>query len=220
MKSFRAARMLLLGCTFILSAVAQNWISVGVKGGIPLTDSFADRTFDYAFYTVQLPFGPPSVVSQTTRVYSGSKYFVLGPTVEVQLPFGLAFEADGLYRPMEAKIQQPTSLASFLLGLGSTTLSNRIDTWEFPLLAKYRLSLPIMRPYFEAGPTFRTLSASVAQHISGTGFSAGIGLETHIRRLRVAPEVRYTRWSSDASDTAPFYIPRRNQVELLLYLLY
>jgi hypothetical protein len=210
----RAARAVLIGCVSAFSAVAQNWISVGVKGGVPLTDPFADRTFHYVIGTVRNPFGPPSVLSQSTRSYSGSRYFVLGPTIEVRLPLGLAAEADALYRPMDLKIQPTTSLSSFLLG--APTFSSRIDTWEFSLLAKYRLPLPTIKPYLEAGPSFRAISASPAQHMSGTGFSVGIGVESSVGRFRITPGFRYTHWGRDGTYNTPYHaVTYPNQVEFL-----
>ena len=211
----RVARIVFVGCVSAFSALAQNWLSIGVKGGVSLTDPFADRTYSYVTGTIRQPFGPPIVEAQTTRVFGGSRSFILGPTLEVELPFGLAVEADALYRPMDLKAQQTTSLGNFVLP-GSTTLLTRIDAWEFPILAKYRLPLPLMKPYVEAGPSFRATSASLAQHMSGVGFSAGIGVESHIGPLRIAPEVRYTHWGSDGSYTVPYHASSYpNQVEFL-----
>jgi len=214
----RIARIVLVGGVSTLSVMAQNWISIGVKGGVPLTEAFADRTFNFAIGTVGNPFSPtPWTVSQTTSIYSGSRYFILGPTMEVYLPLGLAIEADGLYRPMSVQIKQSTSLpglAGFLLG--GPTLSSRIDTWEFPLLAKYRLPVPVVKPYVEAGPSFRAVSASLAKYMSGTGVSAGIGVEFRIGRLRIAPEVRYTHWGNDGVYRVPYHaVSYPNQVEFL-----
>jgi hypothetical protein len=132
----------------------------------------------------------------------------------MQLPFGLAVEADALYRPMELKVEQTTSLGSLVLA--GPTLLNRIDAWEFPILAKYRFHLPLIKPYVEAGPSFRVTSASLAQHMSGAGFSASVGVESHIGPLRIAPEVRYTHWGSDGPYTVPYHAASYpNQVEFL-----
>ena len=74
-----------------LPAFAQNWISVGVKGGVPLTDAFADRTFNFTAASIQNPFGlPPTIEEETIRTYTGSRNFLLGPTLELQLPLGLS----------------------------------------------------------------------------------------------------------------------------------
>ena len=83
---------------------------MGVKGGVPLTDPFADRSFQRVIATIPNPFGPPETQTQTTRYFGGSRNFVLGPTLELRLPFGLAVEADALYRPMEFQIQETISL--------------------------------------------------------------------------------------------------------------
>src|ERR1035438_3816789 len=82
-------------------ADAQHLFSFGVKGGFPLTDPLSDDTFNS--------------VDVVTHVFSASKNYVIGPMVELNLPFGLAVEADALYRPLnlttEAQIVS-SSLAS------------------------------------------------------------------------------------------------------------
>ena len=213
------ARGALLICVSAVSVLAQSWISVGVKGGVPLMDPFADRTFNSDIFTIRNPFGPPTVVSQSTRMYSGSKYFVLGPTLEVRLPLNLAIEADALYRPMDLQIQSTASqrtgsLSSFLLV--GPTLPVKVDTWEFSLLAKYRLRLPLGTPYIAAGPSFRAIGASPAEHMSGTGISAGLGMEFPVWHFRVSPEVRYTHWGGDGAYGTSYHgVAYSNQVELL-----
>jgi hypothetical protein len=214
MRLRRVIRSGFVGCVCALSVAAQNWISVGVKGGVPLTDPIGGRTYNVVIATIPNPFGPPSIVSQTTMVSSGSRRLVLGPTLELQLPFGLAVEADALYRPMSVNVQSTTPLGR--LAMIGTTLVNRVDTWEIPFLAKYRLPVPVIKPYVEAGPNFRAISASLAQHMSARGFSAGIGVESHIGPLRIAPEVRYTHWGSDGSYATPYHAKSYpNQLEFL-----
>jgi Outer membrane protein beta-barrel domain len=213
--SFRGlARSVFVGAACVASTLAQSWISVGVKGGVPLTDPFADRTFNYVIATIPNPFGPPWVDSEATRTYSGSKGFVLGPTLEMQLPLGLAIEADALYRPMSVKTQSQTFLEFF--EQTGPIFSSQINTWEFPVMAKYRLPLPLIKPYVEAGPSFRAISASLADHMSATGVAAGVGVEMRFGPLRVAPEVRYTHWGSDGSYTSLYHaVSYANQVEFL-----
>ena len=188
---------------------------MGVKGGVPLTDPFADRSFQRVIATIPNPFGPPETQTQTTRYFGGSRNFVLGPTLELRLPFGLAVEADALYRPMEFQIQETISL------LLSTrfTLVERGDVWEFPILAKYRLPLHVVKPYLAAGPSFRATSSSLGKYMSGTGISAGIGIETRVGPLVVAPEVRYTHWGADGAYASPNHLTSySNQVEFLIGL--
>ena len=84
-------------------AFAQDWLTVGVKGGLPFTDSFKDRTYQEAI-TVLNPGLPAPVTTLIIPIhtYSDSKNFLIGPTIELRLPLGLAVEADALYRSRSA----------------------------------------------------------------------------------------------------------------------
>jgi hypothetical protein len=212
-------RVALIACFSSSFLIAQNWISVGVKGGLPLTSPFADRTFGSVVATIPNPFDLPStVVSAATTVSSGSRSFIIGPSLEVRLPIGFAIEADALYRQMNVRMQQSIfySYSSFLFTSIGPTIASHVDTWEFPILAKYRFSLPFVKPYVEAGPAFRATSASFAEHMSGRGVTAGIGVEAHLGHLRIAPEVRYTHWGRDgAYDLLYHAVSYSNQVEFL-----
>jgi Outer membrane protein beta-barrel domain len=215
MKCCRLWCLLVVSCAVPIGR-AQDWISIGVKGGVPLTDPFADRSVQQVIAIIPSLFGPPRTPSQTTRFLTGSRGFVLGPTLELRLPLGLAVEADALYRPMEVQSQQTT----FLLGpQPRVTLVNRVNAWEFPILAKYRLPVPVVKPYIAAGPSFRATGASLAHHMSGRGVSAGIGVEARVGPLLLAPEVRYTHWGADGGYSSPYYVTSRpNQVEFLVGL--
>ena len=73
-------------CLLLFSSLsfAQS-ISVGIKGGIPLSDPFSDKTI--------------STINSVVHSFSGSTNFVVGPTLEVHLPLGFSVEGDVLYRP-------------------------------------------------------------------------------------------------------------------------
>lgn len=215
MRLRRLTRSVLVVCAFAVALPAQNWISVGVKGGVPLTDAVADRTYSYVVATIPNPFGSPFIMSETRRISSGSTSLVLGPTLEVRLPFGLALEADALYRPLNINVQTSTSL-DYLLGrltLSTPLMPGYVDTWEFPLLAKYRLPVPFMKPYFAAGPVFR---ATTVRQFSHNGVAVGIGVEARINHFRLSPEIRYTHWGRDGAYPQPYYpVSYRNQLEFL-----
>ena len=104
----------------------------------------------------------------------------------------------------------------------SFTSSATINTWEFPLLAKYRLSTPVIKPFLEAGPSFRHVSlfSGDSPHLSQAGFTAGVGVGFKLMRLRIDPEIRYTRWGTDSKPSPYLFDPRSNvnQAELLLGL--
>ena len=155
------------------SAFAQLPFGLGLKGGVSLTDAYQNTS-----YTT--PYG-------TLRQYSDAKDYIIGPFAELRLPFGFGVEADALYRPLSFAIQQSTFSSS-----------TRFSTWEFPILAKYRFKFPIVRPYIDAGPSFRTTTSNT-RYLSNHGIAVGGGLDIKALFLHVSPEIRYTRWGSDSS---------------------
>jgi hypothetical protein len=183
----------------VSTAWAQN-ISVGVKAGIPLTDGLSD------FHTL--------AVDVTTHDYSNSKQYIVGPMIEVRLPLSLAIEIDALYRPVNSSQD-----VQFLPPVGPVNHSSEnVSTWEFPLLGKYRLPLPVVKPYVEAGPSFRKTFSGLSW-VSDKGATIGAGVEVKIKRLRFGPEVRYSRWGSDAHPppSVAFFPPsKRDQAEFLV----
>ncbi len=81
--SFRFfAGVFLLAAAGVTSAFGQ-FLSVGIKGGVPLNDGFVNTG------TFEPNFSPPST---TTNRY------IIGPEAELRLPFHLGLEADALYR--------------------------------------------------------------------------------------------------------------------------
>src|SRR5262249_45379346 len=103
---------------------------------------------------------------------------IVGPYLEVRLPFGFAVEGDALYYP---------SLYSDAVGGGTV--------WQFPILAKLRLLKGPIRPYIEGGPSFSHLSDVKTLpnllHSSNYGITLGAGVELKLFALRIAPEIRY-----------------------------
>jgi hypothetical protein len=198
-------RSLLVVACVILSPVAfaQHLFSFGVKGGFPLTDPLSDDTFNS--------------VDVVTHVFSASKNYVVGPMVELNLPFGLAVEADALYRPLNLTTE--TQLVS------SPSLVNRlsvdVNSMEFPILLKaHFLHTPIVKPYVEAGPIFRYVLSTV-QYVSNTGFALGAGVDFKLPLVRIGPELRYSHWGSDSTSAAlNVSLPpsNKNQVEFLIGL--
>src|ERR1035437_4216078 len=108
-----------------VSALAQPF-SFGVKAGVPLNDFLnAAQSQHFAFNT-------------TTNRY------IVGPTAELHLPFGLGVEFDILYRHFD--YNGSGTLAGVVTNSGTTG-----NAWEFPLLAKYRLPMKVVHPYVDAG---------------------------------------------------------------------
>jgi opacity protein-like surface antigen len=195
---------LLLLCLLAVSGFAQHF-RVGIKGGVPLTD----------FYS--------TVSSSNFGFNSNTKRYVVGPSVELQLPFGLGVEFDALYRRV--------NYGGSALATGTSTIVNATaNAWEFPLLAKYRFAMPVAQPFVDAGIAWDRLgglSQSVrnalglrTNDVSGSttkGFVMGAGLEIKAPRVHIVPEVRYTRWgSSKFVDPLSLVRNNRNQAEVLL----
>src|SRR5207244_8595029 len=82
---------------------------------------------------------------------SSTNRYIIGPTVELRLPAGFGLEVDALYR----RFNYNTSFNLVDVFTNNRTTGN---AWEFPLLAKYRLPTPLVKPYIDAGVAFDTLS--------------------------------------------------------------
>lgn len=201
-------RTLALGLLAATSLLAQPF-SFGLKGGVPMTDFI-------------------SAVSAPTPIFSAltaTNRYIIGPTVELRLPFGFDVEFDALYRHFNATSNTP--------GL-TTGLSS--GAWEFPLVAKYRFPFPIVRPYVDAGVAWDRLSG-VSQSVTITGivpsapavpqiavhtdtvagFVLGGGVDIHALVLHISPELRYTRWNSQHFIGSTSVVEsNQNQLEFLV----
>lgn len=189
-------------CLAVATSASAQVVSFGVRGGLPFTNVFG------------------AVSNPDETFESSSTQFIVGPTVELHLPLGLGVEVDALYRHFHdtATVNVNSVLTTF----------NSSTAWEFPLLVKYRLPGPFVRPFLDAGVAFDYLSGSrqLANFITGVssnasatneGFVAGAGIELHLPVIRLSPEIRYTRWTSvNISDLNGFIHSNSNQVEFLV----
>jgi len=169
-----------------MTAGAQN-IGYGVRGGVPLSDFLEAE----------------SKTGALTNVVKGRGDVIIGPMLEIRLPFGLGIEGNALYRRWDAKGVSNAGSAS---------------TWEFPIYGKARLPGIIVRPYIGGGINFQRLG-DVSRFLQGTavdssrrGFLGAGGLEFKAPFVRIAPELRFTRWS----DSGP--IRSTNQIDFLVGL--
>jgi hypothetical protein len=194
--------LLVLGAFCVISANAQS-ISVGVLGGAPFTDVVnATNQNNLAF------------VPKSTN-------FTVGPSFQVNLPLNFRLEADALYRPYSFTATS-TVLPPFATSIAPINVS--ASQWNFPFLAQYRFSMPLVKPFVEAGVSFDHLSnVSAAAKIltSGTGTliqqtHAGVvlggGVDLKIPFIRLSGELRYTHQGS-----ADFQgLSNLNQAEVLV----
>jgi hypothetical protein len=170
---------------------AQN-LSIGLIGGAALTDAVQSQ----------------APIPSRGASWSPHKDWIAGVAVEFGIVARLSLEVDGMYRELHASeaFVEPNGT------LNSVSPVN-VVTWEFPVLAKYRLSSGPWRPFVEAGPAFRS-TGNLNFMPSHFGVSAGAGLETRWRGWNIAPVLRFTRWEK---DPVPLLVKSQpDQLELLL----
>lgn len=181
--------LLLMACA---SLAAAQPFTFGVKVGTPASDFLN---------TVQ---------SGSFNFHSYTNRYLVGPTGELRLPFGLGIEVDALYR--HYNFQTAGSLST----PGATiTTAGSTGAWEFPVLAKYRFPSPLVRPFIDAGVAWDTLqgfkqaitvvspipiaapsSYNQPAHNTTTGFVIGGGIDIHVPFVHISPEIRYTHWGT------------------------
>src|SRR5262249_45121645 len=181
--SFRVSCVLAFG---MASTAAAQPFSLGVIGGASLTEGFKGNI-------KRVP--PPAPVI----AYSTPKRWIAGATVEARLPLHFAIELDALYHELEF-----TQAAVLPNGTLNSVSPAPVVTWEFPVLAKIRFPLRVVKPFLVAGPAFRTAGNLNGTSPSNHGIAAGLGTEVRFWRLCVAPQFRYLRWARDAKEP-PFH---------------
>jgi hypothetical protein len=167
-------------------------VSVGVKGGVPLTDAFEAAKGNNAAYV------------------SNTKRYLVGPTVELHLPARFSIEVDALYTRL--------GFDSTVTGPLPAQSRTRANSWQFPVLGKFEILPGPIRPFIDAGANFRNISGieEVRTVVSaGTlntvkinnsadfnkrndvGFTFGGGIAFKAGWFRLSPEFRYTRWGGE-----------------------
>jgi len=160
---------------------------LGVVAGVPLTSDFPPASVDVLAYT-----------GESTRFVNFR--FVAGIMAEMGITDKLSLEANGLYRRLHF-----------------STGPEVVVTWELPVLAKYKFSSSAFKPFVELGPSFRPTGNLNNSDPSHYGVTGGAGVEAYMRKLRVAPTVRYTRWAADNRvRVSPQQFTTLNQLELLV----
>lgn len=174
-------------------AGAQTF-TLGVLGGVRATGSFTGNLTDE------------------------SRRYVVGPSADFELPLHFSLEIDALYRRFGYSYAFVVPIVP-----GSLTVTRERDnSWEFPVVAKFHL--PIRgHPFSGIGVAPRILSGRTdqsgyttdyftrlpSQPFSGSyktnydptvGLVVAGGVELDVGRLRLTPQVRYTRWNARFLD--------------------
>lgn len=196
------------------SGMAQSF-SVGVRGGIPFTD-FLEAAGNRDLYYV-----------------TNTKRYTVGPTVEIGLPLNFRVSADALYKRVGF------DFSDVRVGQNLASSRTRGNSWEFPIMLKLDMASGPIRPFLGAGVAFRHISGitQVQQIVSGvtfqqvevenpaefnketdTGFVFGGGIVLKAGRVRIGPELRYTRWGGEnlRDPIRALLRTNRNQGEVLV----
>jgi len=204
------------------AGVAQD-VSLGLIGGIQ--------------GTFVLPPVTPAFETNSRSYTSRAKPFTFGPTVEVSLPRGLAVEFDALYKRLDYNYKFIGPVSGLLAFKED---QNIISRWDLPLLLKYRLRNIAHRPYFSGGlNTNYIVNTTDSQRLapddkdhpftlppshkppselryrSSEGVVVAGGFEFSLHRIRLAPELRYTRWAHENFHSVLFR-SNLDQAELLV----
>lgn len=179
-----------------------------------------------------------TVHSGSFNFTSNTNRYIVGPTAELRLPFGIGIEADILYRHFSYTGSGVIKGTGGILQNTSTTS----NAWEFPLLLKYRLPGKVVHPYVAGGVAWDTLSG-LKQAITSTvgsiatstttsnppelgnstsrGFVLGAGIGVKLLLIRISPELRYTRWGAKHFlDPNGGLSSNQNQAEFLVGLTF
>jgi hypothetical protein len=206
--------LLLVGVTGCL-CFGQS-VSIGAVGGIRLTEDIRSGQIDESI---------PNRISAAGATTSESKRYVVGPAIELGLPLDLALEFDALYRHEGYRSRFDVSISPLFNPIGPfggiQFDRERANSWEFPLLLKYKMRLPMIKPYVEAGYAHRIINGSIDDYLllfrappefggasfreySSTnwrgshGVVGGLGVQFAFGRWVFSPEARYTRWNNAA----------------------
>lgn len=199
-------RLLLALSSFAIPALSQQ-VTIGAKGGVRLTGD--------------------------TPVYgiSDSKRYLVGPMLELSLPFHFAVEVDALYGRLGNTFYFP--------GIGNEADMRTIaNSWQFPVLAKYRVPVSGMNPFASIGLAPRYASgqintihygyypgdvtfSSVDWHAHDRAFVIGAGVGMRAGHISIAPELRYLKWNvprDPAAYNLAYYLqpPHSYEVQFLV----
>lgn len=204
--------------TFFL-IVSAGWCqrpSFGLKLGWPATDAFQAQSWPGGKYE------------------ASSGRWVLGPVFELMLPWRLSVEADLLHRSVEYHSQGP-----------GENLVTTGRAWALPLMGRLRLSDRWVAPVVGGGLVWQRFASlkQTGTETPGTlprqpvtverkeprelvdktarGYVFALGLEGNLLGPRLIPELRYTRWRTDAFR-APngSLLSSRNQLEFILGIMF
>ncbi len=193
-------RILILAVSFLVlasSAHAQR-VSLGAVAG-----GYANK--DFVSHYIPTPgFNPNIAVSDAGG-------FIFGPTIEIPVNRRFSFAVDEHYKTLHYK-QSASFYPDGSVGYAPAT----VVTWQFPLLARYRVPAGPASIFLEGGPSLRTAGNLNTTNPSHRGLSIGLGVERVWHRTAFAPSARYTRWAKDLYPWSHDVQTRSDQLEFMI----
>jgi len=218
----KAVIKILLLLAFLCRSGFTQSLSLGFRAGVPLSDAVWGWHLKYWEWIPE------------------SKPYTVGPAVALRLHGRLSIEVDALYKRIGY-----SRYGTYFNGQYER-IKTRADSWEFPVIARYRLLSSRIRPYFASGFSYHHISGAQSteqavvggtwfvfpldrvydlQRTSNWGAIVAVGAETRLWGMDILPEIRYTRWSSDifrdpASPNRETVGSNRDQVEFLVGIMF
>ena len=193
------------------AALQAQPISYGLKLGTPLNDP-----------SEASPFSIGSVSRWTG-----------GPFIELHLPRRLSVEFSALFRPSRQSESRPFQLGQAQNAYLSSSI-DKVKTWDFPLLLKYRFNEGAFRPFIGAGgawshrrseyqafnqclgpqgscrppeyPADIAFGGTLKSTLTKFGPAASAGFDIRTERVTISPEVRWNRSFSGGSTRDQFSV--------------
>jgi outer membrane protein with beta-barrel domain len=214
---------------FLLAApaLAQSFLA-GVRLGVPITGYFDT--------------GQSGGLHGSADYSAATRRYTFGATAEWRAARAWGLELDALFHRM-GYVAIVDFFDSANGNYSHSAIDVKGDSWDFPLMAKFRFG----RPYLAAGGVLRyagpvrglgelTAGSLVAGTSTTTpldtgdpselrkrfypGLTAAAGIELRTGRIRLLPEVRYTRWTANISGEGGLLRFEPNQAEFLLGVLF
>jgi hypothetical protein len=140
---------------------------------------------------------------------------IAGIRFELPVTRDFSVEVDGLFRGTHSisGALNPDGSIIRTVHSGSAFL-----TWQFPLLAKYKLPVSKVAPVFELGPSVRITAHTNSESYAHYGATAGAGVAARLKKMSISPTLRYTRWAADKKfrGVEPYTGTSPNQVEVVV----
>jgi hypothetical protein len=169
---------------------AGSRVSLGAVAGWGLTGDYRAQSYRaQGLVAVPQPGGGFTYdTADGTQYLTGARSLIAGPSVEFHATQRFSVEVDALHKPLRSRGWMVLDNGIRYPARTATTAA----TWQFPLLAKYRLRWGRANPFVEAGPSFRLPQWDLSTY----GAAAGAGIDVRLGALKFSPAVRWTHWGA------------------------